>query len=165
MKLRPVLFALMTAAMPFPAALAQNSAGSASPYLQSRTRAYTSFDNPYAPGGAYDPYRSVRAHSSRSSGPSELQNPGTIDMDADLQPCSKDQSTVKSHLTKPIAANRSITADGYNAGYGDTAQSLSRLNRLPAEDGYRTANRCYGSGGIDGRSGPTDRSLSAKWQK
>jgi hypothetical protein len=38
----------------------QLNPAAASPYKQQRSTAYTSFDNPYAPGGIYDPYRDSR---------------------------------------------------------------------------------------------------------
>lgn len=40
----------------------------ASPYTQKRTQGYTSFDNPYAAGGIYDPYRNSQMTSAGAKG-------------------------------------------------------------------------------------------------
>ena len=61
------------------------SSAAASPYIQQRSKANTSFDNPYAPGGIYDPYRTSRPRegqnlrlgsNSKSAGLGGGQKPG-----------------------------------------------------------------------------------------
>jgi len=69
----PLLLAVSSAA-------AQQSSGSnaapsaakINPYLEQRSPAYTSFDNPYAPGGIYDPNRGQRPGSSSGLGKKRL---------------------------------------------------------------------------------------------
>jgi hypothetical protein len=63
-KIRSAAIMALLAALTWSEAGAQGSVvdpSSVSPYTQSRSQAYTSFDNPYAQGKIYDPYRFSRA--------------------------------------------------------------------------------------------------------
>jgi hypothetical protein len=62
-----VLSGLVTSAANAQAGGVGANPGAASPYKQQRSQAYTSFDNPYAPGGIYDPYRSSYSSNKLSS--------------------------------------------------------------------------------------------------
>lgn len=160
MKFRAVPF-ILAAVVLSSGALAQTPATGTSPYTQSRTHAYTSFDNPYAPGGVYDPYRRTRPRKQPDLN-SELPDAGAIDMDADINPCPKNRLTVGSRI-----ADFSTAKHSGNPGIDNKAWSIAHLNRL-TPNGY-PANTCRRSTGIgsdySNRVRAADRGLPPNLQK
>jgi len=89
------------------------SAATVNPYVQKRSQAYTSFDNPYAPGGIYDPYRQ--------------QRPGGPDAATHKK---LPMNTVKASGLGGISASSRSCGNGLNGGSGFGAStSSSALSR------------------------------------
>jgi hypothetical protein len=139
-KLQPFLLVAL-ASMP---ALAQSTLSGADPYAP-RTHGYTSRDNPYAPGGIYDPYRGSRPTGSASV--SDDNDVGGVDSDAEPTPCTD------KHLASDVSAD--LRTSGNRLGFGNGTKSIGSLNR-PSTTGYGAVSHCRKAGSAIG----SDHSIS-----
>ncbi|WP_157572281.1 hypothetical protein [Nevskia soli] len=104
--------------------------GAASPYTQQRSQAYTSFDNPYAPGGIYDPYRGSKSLSS-----SQIGGPQSTAATSHKATRSKTSSLSSTQVTNPgSGSGESGSSGGTSAGGMDQCGS-SRLGGHGAAGG------------------------------
>lgn len=129
MKFGSTLWLLAALSLPALDSQAQQTSATTSPYTQSRTQGYTSFDNPYAPGGIYDPYRgslSSRTQRKTQSGPEP--DFADIDADADNAPCASNLPSQSGLAGNVMERNDSY---GSNSKPSNSTRSIARLNRLP----------------------------------
>lgn len=143
------------------------SLGGASPYTQKRPQAYTSFDNPYAPGGLYDPYKGSRPqvdHLSSGLPP----RPKSARSGSSLNSGSGSFGGSSGFGGSKALSSLGGQCGGNKLGGGGTASSLA-MSRLGASGSYSGISRCRGlassgssrSGGMGGMSGGSmNRSLS-----
>ena len=129
----------------------------ASPYIQQRSQANTSFDNPYAPGGIYDPYRSSRMlpggqnlglqSKSKSAGLGGSSGSG-LSSRSSLNSGSDDSSNAKAR------SGGAGQCGGKSFGSGSLASSGSGMNRPGGASLYSSSSRCRGLAGYgSSRSG------------
>lgn len=122
-----------------PSLAQQTSNSEDSPYAP-RTHAYTSRDNPYAPGGIYDPYRGTRPAATGSG----RNSAADLDLDNDGGGTGLDlegpASCTSGHLASDVSASRHPSQDN-RLGLGNSTKSIGNLNR-PSTDGYGTVSHC-----------------------
>lgn len=156
-----ILLTLAAACLPAVSAAQQSATGSgagaaaASPYAQQRSPAYTSFDNPYAPGGLYDPYRSNRALNQSQNRSSTLFG-GKAGSDPTRSSLSR-----HSELGQDDTLGGSLQGSSHQGPCSSTSRlggSLSSSMNRSAPGGYGSASRCTGSAG----SGYGSTSLSGR---
>jgi len=151
----------------------------ASPHTQQRSKAYTSFDNPYAPGGIYDPYRGSHTQSgghgmalqSKPSGAGHGRSSEEVGGDS-LNSASDDLGGGKIHsgtsgqCSKKKPGSSSIASGPGMNRLGTTKSSYSSLGRcggLAGSGSSRTGSTSgmssphgssrMGAGGLSGRQG------------
>ncbi len=122
-----VLSGLVASAANAQAGGAGASSGAASPYTQQRSQAYTSFDNPYAPGGIYDPYRGNKSLSSSPGG--GLQSRATTSHKSTGSKMSSLSSTQMTSLGSGRSGSR-LSGNSGGKSAGGLAQCGSGSSRL-----------------------------------
>jgi hypothetical protein len=127
---------------------ATNSA-SVSPYIQRRSQAYTSFDNPYAPGALYDPYRSSRMLSgSKKQGlqPNSKSAGLTGKLDSGHKSMIGRKSDSDDSVDDKSLSSSNSQCGGQNIGASGMA-SGSEMNRPTTMNSYSGLSRCGGGAG------------------
>jgi len=107
-----------------------------SPYAQQHSQGYTSFDNPYAPGGIYDPYRNSTLNSAKKRGTQKKSGTSML----------RSMQTAKMGDKKNIFGGGSdnssgSSSDGSSGGGPDGSSSSSGSNSYSDSDRYSYSSR------------------------
>lgn len=117
--------------------------GAASPYIQQRSKANTSFDNPYAPGGIYDPYRASGMLPGGQSHVRQLQST-SAGLDAEQAGANSLNSGSQQSSYSNGRSGGVGRCDSKSFGSGSLAASGSGMNRLGSAGPYSSSSRCGG---------------------
>jgi hypothetical protein len=157
-----LLFAVCSAGAQQSISNGTTSAATISPYIQHRSSAYTSFDNPYAEGGVYD-YRqkkSADALGSRLSTSSTSSIKTKHSARKDLMPGQTDQSPGSS---PPVSLTQQTDASHcFGSGIGGISGSRGKMGPKPLASSKKFG--CgSGSGSMSGASlGSTNKLAGQK---
>lgn len=124
-------------------------AAAASPYLQQRNQAYTSFDNPYSPGAIYNPYgSSPKAKGSMQSGSASLSAKAQGSRSSALDALHDKSSPCPGSLNGSRAgAYSSSTIGSLSRGRTHSTGTYSSINRCGGDAGGRNAGLAGGAAG------------------
>lgn len=146
MKIRLSLMLLLTLPGLAQPAVAADAAA-ASPYQQQRNQAYTSFDNPYAPGAIYNPYghRKSGIQSATTGGSASLSAQSHRGISSSAAPDDLGEGT--SSCSGSLNGSPAGSYSGSAAGSG----SRSRKYSTGAGLGHCGVNAGYGRGPANGK--------------